>query len=71
MYCMCANVYCQRVTTQMQLINISCYLYDVRCEILHRSDYVSGHRQDSYQMKRVVETININKSNGSICQPVH
>jgi NO-binding membrane sensor protein with MHYT domain len=24
------------------------YLYDVRCEILHRSDCVAGHRQDRY-----------------------
>jgi hypothetical protein len=27
MYCMCVNVYCHRVTTQLQIINILIYQY--------------------------------------------
>jgi len=29
MYCLCVNVYCHQVTTQLQLINISSYYFDV------------------------------------------
>jgi len=29
MYCLCVNVYCHRVTTQLQLTNVSIYQYQM------------------------------------------
>jgi hypothetical protein len=30
MYCLCVNVYCHRVTTQLQLINISYTIFQIK-----------------------------------------
>jgi hypothetical protein len=53
MCCLCVNVYCHRVTTQLRLINISYHLYDNRITQLLQN---SAQLVSSYDQKFVVAT---------------
>jgi len=51
MYCLCVNVYCHRVTTQVQLINISFPVFYLDCALTRSSttdhDGSAGNGRDN------------------------
>ena len=57
MYCLCVNVYCHRVTTQLQLINISYHIMlndlkeVIRQEICPIDRQFLAHVMDDFQKK--------------------
>jgi hypothetical protein len=58
LYCLCVNVYCHRVTTQLQLINIS--IYHIRREYIYIARglcYDSGRIDKKQPIRGSLETV--------------
>jgi hypothetical protein len=54
MYCLCVNVYCHRVTTQLQLINIiSYYIISHQACLRRKADGTDIHRVTQFQITPV------------------